>query len=67
MQRFRFDTFNWILLGIGLAMMIAGFIVMGTGDKTLSPVLLVLAYLVVFPWAIMRGFKARNGESGPKE
>ncbi|MCD4829572.1 MAG: hypothetical protein K8R90_09125 [Candidatus Cloacimonetes bacterium] len=60
MNRFHFDKINWILLIAGIVLMVVAFIVMGTGDKTLSPLLLALVYLVIFPWAILRGFKPHD-------
>lgn len=65
MNRFHFDKLNWILLLVGVLLMIAAFIIMGSGDNTVSPLLLTIVYLIIFPWAIMRGFKAR--EDDPKQ
>jgi len=52
---------NVILFILAIAFTIAGYIVMSTGDKTISPVLLILAYVILFPAAIMVGVNKKNG------
>ena len=50
---------NYLLFGIGLAMIIAGYIVMATGDVnsfqslTLAPIMLFIGYLVIIPLALV--------------
>lgn len=44
---------NYIYFAIALLVIIIGFILLGTGDKTFSPILLVLGYLVLIPYALM--------------
>ncbi|MEE9553628.1 MAG: hypothetical protein V3W18_04955 [candidate division Zixibacteria bacterium] len=48
-----FSRNNYIVLGIGLFLVILGFIIMGTGDITISPILLVLGYCVAIPIGIL--------------
>jgi len=48
----------FILIAIG--MLFIGFIVMSTGDKTFSVILLVLAYIVVVPLALLLGNKKKD-------
>jgi uncharacterized membrane protein YesL len=49
---------NYIFLGIGIVLLIIGYIVMGQGEwdnslsLTLSPIILIIAYLVFFPLSI---------------
>ena len=49
---------NYIFLSIGIALLIIGYIVMGQGkwdnpmSLTLSPIILIIAYLVFFPLSI---------------
>lgn len=59
-MKFTFKKINWILLAIALAVTFAGYFVMGTGDKTISTILLVIAYLVLFPVSIMAGTKNKD-------
>jgi len=55
-----FGKRNYIFLGIGLFLIIVGFIVMGTGDITISPIMLVLGYCVAIPLGIL--LPAQKGE-----
>ncbi len=63
MKRFVFETKNWILLIIAIIATIVGYSVMATGDKTVSIIILMISYLVLFPLAIMLGWK----KSGQQE
>ncbi|HHE38910.1 MAG TPA: hypothetical protein ENL20_10115 [Candidatus Cloacimonetes bacterium] len=54
-MKFVFNKRNKILLILAIVMLIIGYIVMGTGDKTISPVILIIAYVVLIPAAIMTG------------
>lgn len=56
-MKFVFNTLNKILLVAAILMTVAGYVIMGTGDKTISPILLIIAYVVLFPAAIMAGTK----------
>ena len=61
-MKFVFTKINKLLLVIGILVTIAGYIIMSTGDKTLSPILLVLAYVVIFPAAILIGTNKKTEE-----
>jgi hypothetical protein len=54
-MKFVFNKINSMLLIAAIIATVIGYIVMGTGDKTISPILLILAYVVLFPAAIMVG------------
>lgn len=56
-MRFIFEKRNQILLILAIIVTIAGYVVMGTGDKTISPILLIIAYVVLFPAALLIGWK----------
>jgi hypothetical protein len=56
-MRFVWKPLNKILLILGILLTIAGYLVMGSGDKTISPVILVIAYVIIFPAAIISGLK----------
>jgi len=56
-MRFIWKQLNKILLILGILLTIVGYLIMGSGDKTISPVILVVAYVIVFPAAIISGFK----------
>ena len=48
-----FDKRNYLILGAGLILIVLGFILLATGDITISPILLVLGYCVLVPRAIL--------------
>jgi hypothetical protein len=48
-----FGRVNFIFFGIGLLLLIAGYIALGSGSITLAPILLVGAYCIVIPIAIL--------------
>jgi len=51
--RWPFGKKNYILFAASIAVMIIGFIALGYGSMTLAPILLVLAYCVLMPLAII--------------
>ena len=53
LQTLDFRRKNWVLFGSGLASILLGFGLLGAGDITLAPILLVLGYLVRVPWALV--------------
>ena len=61
-MKFVFNKTNIILLVIAIITTVAGYIIMGTGDKTISPVLLIIAYVILFPAAIIVGTKKKEKE-----
>jgi hypothetical protein len=44
---------NFIIMGIAVATIIAGFITLSTGSITLAPLLLVLGYCVLMPVGLL--------------
>ncbi len=48
----RFTTLNWTVLGIGAAVVVAGYFALAAGSTGLAPVLLVLGYCVLIPLGI---------------
>ena len=59
-MKFVFNKTNTILLIIAIITTVAGYIIMGTGDKTISPVLLIIAYVILFPASIIIGTKKKE-------
>jgi hypothetical protein len=58
-KRFQWGKLNTILLLIALVMITVGFVIMRRNDISLSPVLLLIAYVILIPAAIMlKGKKA---------
>ncbi len=64
MKRFAFEGRNWIILIVAIAALIVGYSIMATGDKTISIIILMIAYLVLFPLSIMLGWKKSGEEKG---
>ena len=54
-MKFIFSRINVLILVIAIIITIIAYIIMGTGDKTISPVLLIISYVVLFPLAIIIG------------
>jgi hypothetical protein len=54
-----FTAKNYKLFGIGIALLVVGYVLLGQGpvdnplSKSVAPVILVFTYVVMFPWAIL--------------
>lgn len=48
-----FGRRNYILFGVAALIIIAGYVALARGSLTLAPILLLVGYLVVIPWAIL--------------
>lgn len=57
-----FTRNNFIILGIGIVLIIIGFIFLAAGDITISPILLVLGYCVAIPLGILLPGKKSSKE-----
>jgi len=53
LEMVRFGPKNYVLGGLGLLLIVFGFITLAAGSITLAPILLVLGYCVVVPIAIL--------------
>ena len=49
----QFPKKSNVLFGVGLLVVILGFILLATGSIVLAPILLVLGYVVFFPLGIL--------------
>jgi hypothetical protein len=58
-----FSRANYVVLAIGLLLIIVGFIFLGVGDITISPILLVLGYCVAIPLGILMPGRKKKKES----
>jgi Sec-independent protein secretion pathway component TatC len=54
-KRFIFGKGNIILFIIGVLIVTIAYLIMSTGDITISPIMLIIAYVIVFPLAILIG------------
>jgi len=50
---FAWGLWNWILLGLGIAVLVAGYLALSKGSITLAPVLLVSGYVVLIPASLL--------------
>ncbi len=69
--RFPLGKSNFAIIGLGILILFVGFIVMAIPNdpdaflsRTLAPILLVVAFLVVIPFGIMYGNKNQEKQSG---
>lgn len=49
----KFTKKNMLFFGIGVVLVIIGFILLAAGDIVFAPILLILGYLVFFPLGIL--------------
>jgi hypothetical protein len=59
---FSWGMANSLLLGLGVATLVAGYVALARGSTTLAPVLLVLGYCGLIPASLL--WRGRGGESG---
>jgi hypothetical protein len=59
-QRLDLGRKNWILFGSGLGAIVLGFVLLSQGDITLAPILLVVGYIVLIPWALVARSRAER-------
>ena len=60
---FRWGALNSLLLGIGIAVLAGGYVLLSKGDITAAPILLVLGYVVLVPASLLvRGKSEAAGE-----
>jgi hypothetical protein len=48
-----FGRKNYLLFAVAALIIVAGYVALSRGSITLAPMLLLVGYLVVIPWAIM--------------
>lgn len=53
MERFNFTKTNLIILILAIVLLVVGYIVLSTGDRTISPIILVISYVVLIPLAFL--------------
>ncbi len=60
---FRWGVLNSALLGLGVAVLVVGYVSLAKGSLTLAPVLLVTGYCVMIPASLLvRGTGSDKGE-----
>ena len=56
-----FGRINYILMGIGIILIIVGYVFLALGDITIAPILLVVGYCAVLPIAILISGHPKKG------
>lgn len=60
---FNWGPLNSLLLGVGVALIVVGYIALSRGSTTLAPVFLVTGYVAVIPASlVLVGGKRASGE-----
>jgi hypothetical protein len=59
---FRWGLVNTVLLGLGVAALVAGYMALARGSITLAPILLVGGYCVLIPAALL--WRERGSDAG---
>ena len=59
---FTWGLTNTVLLGLGVAALVAGYMALGRGSITLAPILLVLGYCGLIPASLL--WRGRGEEPG---
>ena len=59
---FAWGPLNSVLLGLGIVVLIAGYVSLSRGSTTLAPVLLVAGYCGLIPASLL--LRGRSGETG---
>lgn len=68
---FPFERINYIIIGIGIVVLVLGYILMaedtvdGFAATVIAPILLVLGYVVIIPYGILK--KSGNEKQGTAE
>ena len=70
-ESWSFSTINYALFGIGLALIILGYIVMANGEVnsfqslTVAPIILFVGYIIFIPAALIYRDKNLENEENP--
>tara|TARA_Y100001947_G_scaffold84103_1_gene71402 strand:+ start:1196 stop:1465 length:270 start_codon:yes stop_codon:yes gene_type:complete len=70
-ESWSFSTVNYYLFGIGLALIILGYIVMASGEVnsfqslTVAPIILFVGYIIFIPAALIYRDKNLGNEENP--
>lgn len=73
LPKFDFKLTNMVIFFIGVLFLIIGFVFMAQGpwdnplSLTVAPIVLLIAYVVIFPLALFWGFKAPRSSEDKSE
>jgi hypothetical protein len=60
MNKLNYSKKNSVIMLIAILILTIGYLILNTGDITLSPIILVLAYTVIIPLAIFLGAEKKK-------
>jgi membrane protein YdbS with pleckstrin-like domain len=60
MDKLHFSKKNSLVLLIAIVLLTIGYLILNTGDITISPIILVFAYCVVIPLSFIIGTKKKE-------
>jgi len=66
-ERLTLTNTNFLIFGVGLLVILLGYIIMASGDTysfrtlTVAPIVLLIGYLIIVPLAIL--YKKRNNDN----
>ena len=52
-KKLNLSKLNYRILILGIVLITTGYIIMKTGDHTISPIILIIAYCIVIPIALL--------------
>ena len=52
-DRLQLGPVNFIILGVAAVLLILGYVIMSANEITISPLLLILAYVVLIPFGLL--------------
>lgn len=59
-DRLGLTAANYILMLVALVILTLGYIIMGQNEISLSPIMLIIAYIVVIPVSLLIKFKKKD-------
>lgn len=59
-DRLQLGPVNFIILGVAAVLLILGYVIMSANETTISPLLLILAYVVLIPFGLLYKSKPKD-------
>ncbi|MCB5284549.1 MAG: hypothetical protein LHW45_03030 [Candidatus Cloacimonetes bacterium] len=59
-DRLQLGPVNFIILGVAAVLLILGYVIMSANEITISPLLLILAYVVLIPFGLLYKSKPKD-------
>ncbi|HOY85016.1 MAG TPA: hypothetical protein PLQ80_06950 [Candidatus Syntrophosphaera sp.] len=59
-DRLQMGPVNFIILGVAAVLLILGYVIMSANEITISPLLLILAYVVLIPFGLLYKSKPKD-------